>query len=164
MSVEIFLATSTAWQRMATMGCRWRFSSQHPPLGSGWLRWNDGGSFPCNIHRLAADGYDGMSVEIFLATSTAWQRVATMGRWWRFSSQPPPLGSGWLRWDDGGDFPRNVHRLAADGYDGTTVEIFLATSTAWQQVATSAASTVRCTSPTLVICRQPLLERRRTNR
>jgi hypothetical protein len=87
-----------------------------------------------------------------------------MGCRWRFSWQHPPLGSGWLRWDVGGSFPRNLHRLAAGGYDGMTVEIFLATSTAWQQVATSAASTVRCTSPTLVIFRQPLLERRRTTR
>ena len=54
-----------------------------------------------------------MSVEIFLATSTAWQR--------------------WLRWDVGGDFPRNVHRLAAGGYDGMSVVVFLATSTAWQR-------------------------------
>jgi hypothetical protein len=31
---------------------------------------------------------------------------------------------------DGGDFPGNIHRLAAGGYDWMTVEIFLATSTA----------------------------------
>jgi hypothetical protein len=118
------------------MGLRWRFSWPRPPLGSGWLRWDYGGGFPGHFHRLAAGGYDGTTVEVFLATSTAWQRVATMGLRWRFSWPRPPLGSGWLRWDYGGGFPGHVHRLAAGGYDGTTVEVFLATSTAWQRVAT----------------------------
>jgi hypothetical protein len=57
-----------------------------------------------------------MSVVVFLTKSTAWQRVATM--------------------DVGGDFPHNIHRLAAGGYDGMSVVVFLATSTAWQRVAT----------------------------
>jgi hypothetical protein len=38
----------------------------------------DGGGLPRNIHRLAAGGYDWMTVEVFLTTSTAWQRVATI--------------------------------------------------------------------------------------
>jgi hypothetical protein len=38
--------------------------------------------FLADIHRLAAGGYDRTTVEIFLATSTAWQRVATIGRRW----------------------------------------------------------------------------------
>jgi hypothetical protein len=135
MTVDIFLATSTAWQRMATIGRRWIFSWPLPPLIRSH-RSPDGGYFPGHIHRLAAGGYDGTTVDIFLATTTAWQRVATIGRRWIFSWPHPPLGSGWLRLDDGGDFPGHYHRLAAGGYDWTTVDIFLATSTAWQRVAT----------------------------
>jgi len=40
---------------------------------------DDVGNLPRNLHRLAAGGYDWMTLEIFLATSTAWQRVATIG-------------------------------------------------------------------------------------
>jgi hypothetical protein len=134
-TVEIFLATTTAWQRVATIGRRWIFSWPHPPLGSGWLRLDDGGYFPGHDHRLAAGGYDWMTVDIFLATSTAWQRMATIGRRWIFSWPLPPLIRS-HRSPDGGYFPGHIHRLAAGGYDWTTVEIFLATTTAWQRVAT----------------------------
>jgi hypothetical protein len=37
--------------------------------------------------------------------------------------QRPPLGSGWLRLEDGGGIPRNVHRLAAGGYDRLRIPV-----------------------------------------
>jgi hypothetical protein len=88
------------------------FSWQHPPLARSH-RSPDGGDFPRNIHRLAVATVR-QTVGVFLATSTAWQRVATMGA------------------------VRPSHRSPVATVR-QTVEIFLATSTAWQRMATMGA-------------------------
>ena len=62
-TVGVFLGTSTAWQRMATGGwLRGKVYEVGGYEGGGFRLYRshrspDGGGFPGEIHRLAADGY-----------------------------------------------------------------------------------------------------------